>query len=112
MRVFRIGQTMRERTIVGQHQQAFGITIEAPGRVDAGHIDEIGQGATALPVGELAEHVVRLVEKDDQPPVAGWAGASAASPPSAISDGLRKRSVMRSDSPMAAYFSRSTSFSA
>ena len=111
MRVPWVGEAMRERTIIGEHEQSFGITIQPPGGIDAGQVDEVGQGSAALPVAELAEHVIGLVEQDDQSPVAGAAGSAGASP-SAPSLGLRKRRVMRSDSPIAAYFSRSTSFSA
>ncbi len=60
----RIGDAMGECTIVGQQQQAFGIHVQASGRIDVFFPDVVGQGRTPLGVGELAQHAVGLVEQD------------------------------------------------
>jgi len=57
---------MRERAVVGQEQQAFGIAVEPPGRVGPGQIEVVRERATPCAVGELAQDVVRLVEQNER----------------------------------------------
>ena len=64
--VARIGELMRERAVVGQREQAFGIGIEAACRIDARRVDESRERRSLriASVGELADDAVRLVEKN------------------------------------------------
>ena len=45
--VARIGEPCLQRAIVGEDQQALAVGIEAPGGIDARHVDVVLQGALA-----------------------------------------------------------------
>jgi hypothetical protein len=62
--VARISDPFLECAIVGEEYQTLAVIVEPPRRIDTLHRDEVGQRAPARPVGELAEHVERLVEGD------------------------------------------------
>ncbi len=66
--VARVGNTMNQLPVIGKQQQAFGVVIEATGGIDAGNLDDIGEGgalhvALDRGVGELGEHAKRLVKE-------------------------------------------------
>jgi len=65
MTKLRIEQPVLQIPVVGQQQQAFAIGIQPPGRIHAGHGDEVFQSLSsrARGVGELCQHTVRLVKK-------------------------------------------------
>ena len=71
MSELRIGETVLESAIVGEQDESFAIVIEAPGGIDIGDVDEVGEGAGGFGGrGELADDVVGLVEEDV--PQAPW----------------------------------------
>ena len=66
MRRFRIEQAVVESRFVAEQQQALGIHVQPPDRIDAGRKAEIRQRPlTGLIRRELAENPVRLVKRDD-----------------------------------------------
>lgn len=77
-----VGEAMLQPAVGGEQQQPFTVGVEAPGGVDAGVIDPVGQAtpaAAGLPA-ELTENPVGLVEEEG---VQGWrldSGAAAATP--------------------------------
>lgn len=73
----RVADACLQRAVVGEQQQAFGIVVEASGRVNAGQVDEIGQHRATVLVAELAEHQEGLVEKN-QAGHGGRTGCNAA----------------------------------
>jgi hypothetical protein len=62
--VLGVGDPRLQATVVGQQQQAFAVAVQAPGRVDAGDVDEILERRAPFAVAELRQHVERLVEQD------------------------------------------------
>src|SRR5690606_38889983 len=113
-----------QRAVVAEQQQTLGIEVEASGRINPRRQAESGQGRPRRfgAVGELAQHAIGLVEGKQHwpkcspprpfllarlPATEGQALRGAYS--AAVSAGFTKRRVMRSLSPMAAYFSRSAS---
>ncbi|KMR58054.1 hypothetical protein EY06_15125, partial [Staphylococcus aureus] len=64
--VLRVGQLVRQRTVIRQQQQAFAVMVQAAGGIHARRQAEPGQGRPRrhAAVGELAEHVEGLVEGD------------------------------------------------
>jgi hypothetical protein len=85
-----------QASVVAQQQQSLAVEVETPGRIDPGHVDELGERparrARSL-IGELRQHSERLVEQD-QPghapitrrrrqvavsacPWCGWSGGTA-----------------------------------
>lgn len=63
--VFRFSDARLQRAIVGQEQQAFAVVVEPPGSAYPGQCNVIGQRGAAFLVGELAEHIERLVEGNE-----------------------------------------------
>jgi hypothetical protein len=53
---------MLQGAIIGQQQQAFAVTVQPAGGIDAGNINVVTQGAPALLITELAQDTERLIE--------------------------------------------------
>lgn len=49
----RVTDTRLQGTVISEQQQSFRIPVQPPGRVNAGHRDELSQGATTAVVTEL-----------------------------------------------------------
>ncbi len=106
-----VSQLVREPTVVGQQQQTFAILVQPSSRIDVLLPDEVGQRAASVHIGKLTQHPVGFVECDQHAravsglrAVPQWAEAADAG-----AAGLTKRSVIRSDSPIARYFALSCS---
>ncbi len=71
--VARIGQPVRQRTVVGEQQQAFAVVVQPSRRIDARRQAEPGQRRTRryAAVGELAQDVERFVEGDQHTEFSG-----------------------------------------
>src|SRR5690606_15160479 len=65
--VARIGDPVRERTVVGEQQQALAVVVQAPGRIHARRQPELRQRPPRrhAAVGELAQDVEGLVEGEE-----------------------------------------------
>jgi len=65
--VARIGQAMRQATVVGEQQQAFAVVVQAPCRIHVPGQAETGQRRPRrlAAIGELAQHVEGFVEGDE-----------------------------------------------
>ena len=84
----RVGEAMRQSSIVGQEQQAFAVTIEPAGRIDPLDRDEFFERESVAGVAELAQDVVGLEEGDG-------AGRQVQSPGRPVS-GFRSKRINRS----------------
>ncbi len=60
----RVGDARLQATVIGEQQQSLAVVVEPPGGTHARQLDELGECAPAIAVGELAQHVERLVEQD------------------------------------------------
>ena len=61
-----VGDLRDQPAVVGQHQQPLAVTVEPARDINLRNPDEVGQCRPAvLPVGELGQHVIGLVEQDE-----------------------------------------------
>jgi len=64
--VFRIGDPRLQGAVVGEQQQSLAVVVEATRGPHARDGNETGQRLMPLPVGELRQYVVWLVEQDER----------------------------------------------
>lgn len=60
--VVRIGQAMLQTPVVSQQQEPFTVAIQAPGRMKAGCVEEIGERGPAVRVHESREDPIGFIE--------------------------------------------------
>lgn len=63
--VTRVGNLGLERSIVGQHDQTFGISIETTGGINLGNGQVIRQSRSPSRIGKLGQHPIWLIEQDE-----------------------------------------------
>ncbi len=61
----RIRESLLQSAVVGEQQQPFAVAVQPPGRVDPRNRDKPRQGSARLAIGELAQHAVGFVQRDE-----------------------------------------------